>query len=254
MALIFGALLLWTPLSHSVLATTFDIRPFEETVADTPILVRGRTGMSYAQWAMATDGTQKIFTYTELELTEVLKGDIPHPTTSLMMRSLGGSKDGTSLEVPGSARFNKKEDVVVFLNPVNPDGSHDVKGMMLGKLEIRTDEQGQEYLSGGALSRREHSGSLSEGITDQTWSLTRLRSLIAKQRDLDLADKNSQPVENTEEIKKPLSDQKKLPQASDLSASPLQPSELPRPSWVSLLLACVLGLGGWFWIRKRRKP
>jgi len=134
----------------TVWATTFVEQPFPETVQEAPIIARGKVGMRYADWAQGTDGKRRIYTYTELRVDEVLKGKVAGQ--NVMMRELGGEKDGVGMQIAGSAEFEKGEDVVVFLQPPNQDGTHTLQGMMMGKYNVRQDPGGQEYLEGAGLS------------------------------------------------------------------------------------------------------
>src|SRR5689334_6400670 len=72
-------------------ATTFYAQPFPETVQQAPIIVRGKTGASYADWSK-TGENKNIYTYTDLQMTEVLKGKQIGP--SILIREMGGQKDG----------------------------------------------------------------------------------------------------------------------------------------------------------------
>jgi hypothetical protein len=187
-----GALLLALfPLQS--LATTFLERPFPTTVQEAPVIVRGKVGTSYTNWAELPDGSKRIHTFTELQLDDILKGTITGRT--LIMRELGGEKDGVGMQVSGTAQFDRGEDVVVFLGLKNPDGSHDVHGMMMGKYNVERDEQGKEYLVGAGLSSltqpglrgHEHlvepDGEEGQRDTrpDSKWTIEALRQLIRDQ-------------------------------------------------------------------------
>ena len=165
-------------------ATTFFQRPFAETVENAPNIVRGVVGPSHADWATAEDGTRRIYTFTELKLTEVFKGNVP--ASDLVFREIGGVRDGIGLEVSGAARFRIGEEVVLFLFPKNSDGTFDLKGMMMGKLTIKKDsETGEEVLSGPAIggsthpSLRGHEHEVQNGLPDGgKWTLAAFRRLV----------------------------------------------------------------------------
>jgi LPXTG-motif cell wall-anchored protein len=146
---------LWILPSLTVaLATTFVEQPFPDTVQEAPIIARGKIGMRYADWSVGTDGQKRIYTYTELRVDEVLKGRVSGQ--NLVMRELGGEKDGVGMQVAGSAEFERGEDVVVFLQNPNKDGTHTVQGMMMGKYNVRQDANGQEFIEGAGLSSLGH--------------------------------------------------------------------------------------------------
>ena len=131
-------------------ATSFVEQPFPDTVKEAPVLVRGKVGTSYTNWAVGIDGTKRIYTFIDLQLTEALKG--PQLGSSVIMRQIGGEKDGIGLEVAGTAHFEKGEDVVVMLGKANEDGSRDVYGLMMGKYNVDRAEDGRECLRGAGLS------------------------------------------------------------------------------------------------------
>ena len=174
-------------------ATTFLERPFPATVQEAPVIVRGKVGTSYTSWAELSDGSKRIHTFTELQLDDILKGGVTGRT--LIMRELGGEKDGVGMQVSGTAQFERGEDVVVFLGNKNADGSHDVHGMMMGKYNVERDEQGKEYLVGAGISSTTHpairghehliqpDGEEGQGDTrtDSKWTIEALRQLIRDQ-------------------------------------------------------------------------
>ncbi len=132
------------------LATTFLPRPFPETVKDAPVIVRGKVGAKRVDWGKGTDNTRRLYTYYDLIVREVLKG--PITGVHLIFREMGGEKDGVGLQVSGTAEFSTGEDVVVMLADQNEEGTYDLRGLMMGKLAVEKDENGQEVLDGPALS------------------------------------------------------------------------------------------------------
>lgn len=157
----------WLLLAAPALATTFGQKPFVERASDAPIIARGRVGGSSVQWAAARDGARRLYTYIELDVTEVLRGTIPR--NQIQVRELGGEKDGVGMRVAGSARFAPGEDAVVFLSPPNADGSYDVRNMSMGKFEVIRDEQGEERLRGAGMTPQEA----------PTWTLAKLRDHLS---------------------------------------------------------------------------
>ncbi len=128
--------------AFSANATTFVNRPMAEAVKDVPNIVRGRTGESYGDFAA---DKRRIFTYTHLVVTDVLKGSIKDP--QILLRSPGGGKDGQEMHVPGAAQFNVGEDVVLLLGPFNDeDKSYDIPGLTTGKYNVVRGANGEPIL------------------------------------------------------------------------------------------------------------
>lgn len=138
--------------SASATASSFFERPFPETVRDAPNIVRGKIGKSETRWTTLPDGSKRLFTYYDVDVTEGFKGG-PRPGTPIRIRELGGSKDGVSLNVSGTASFEKGEDVVVMLgeNSGVADGSYPLLGMIMGKFNLEKDADGKEYLRGPGI-------------------------------------------------------------------------------------------------------
>jgi len=243
---VFGALGFTSP----AYATTFIERPFPEAVQDAPIVVRGRTGSPYSDWAKAKDGNRRIYTYTDLQIDEVLKGS-PQSRTSVLMRELGGEKNGVGMQVSGTAQFERGEDVVVFLGPVNADGSHSVTGMMMGKLEVVKGDDGKQYLSGPVLGQgSEHSpahvDSENEGQRDtlpvKKWTLESLRTLILEQSKVSNPSSSTVKTPEIQKVITPSPAATSSPMTSVQPAPVLQPlsDEASETPW-GLYLSGVLG-------------
>ncbi|MBI3555533.1 MAG: hypothetical protein HY074_04645 [Deltaproteobacteria bacterium] len=123
-------------------ATSFVNRPMAEAVNEVPNIVRGKTGESYSDFAA---DKRRIFTYTHLAITDVLKGSIKD--TKILLRSPGGGKDGQEMHVPGAAQFGQDEDVVLLLGEYNAeDKSYDIPGLTTGKYNVVTGEAGEPIL------------------------------------------------------------------------------------------------------------
>jgi hypothetical protein len=169
-------------------ATSFYEQPFPDSVKDAPVIVHGKVGATFADWGRGEDSNKRIYTYWELQITEVFKGSAEGQQT-LRMRELGGEKDGRAMQVAGTANFSLGEDVVVFLSPKNTEGCYDVWGMMMGKFNVQKDESGKEFLRGAGINNLTQ-GRVSDGdeghgdtLPKSKWTLERLRSLIASQGD-----------------------------------------------------------------------
>jgi len=163
------------PLSY---ATSFYPQPFPNLVQQALQIARGKVGMSYSDWGEDPAGTRRLYTYYELQVSEILKGSATG--ASLIMRELGGEKDGMGMHVPGASQYDRGEDVVVFLSERNKDGSYDVRGMSMGKYSIQTDPGGVETLVGMGIARTNLENP-SDALSTQKWTLDSLRLLIQEQ-------------------------------------------------------------------------
>ena len=173
--------------------------------------------MSYAEWGTTSDGGKQLFTHYELQVSEIFKGNASGPT--IIMRELGGEKDGVGLQVPGTSQFNRGEDVVVLLRDKNPDASFDVQGMMMGKYTIELNENGIASLSG-------------PGALNEHWTLDQLRTLIHSEAKSVSVPKAIPRVENDSATPKPVSTS--APQLHN------SPEKGASPSWRLMLL---IGIG-----------
>src|ERR1700692_3171205 len=97
-----AAWLIFALIGAPAAATTFYERPFPSMVEQASIVVRGHVGMSYTGWVEGSDGTTRIHTFTELQIDTLLKGDVTGRT--VIMRELGGEKDGVGMQVMGTAQ------------------------------------------------------------------------------------------------------------------------------------------------------
>lgn len=256
----------------SAQATTFVEVPFPSAVKDSPVIARGKIGMSYTEWARTSDGSKRIYTFTELQVDELLKGKTQNPR-SITMRELGGEKDGVGMQVAGTAQFERGEEVVVFLSEPNSDGSHFVQGMMMGKFMLEKGDDGKEYLVGPGIgsgthpSLRGHEHVLPGGQEqDDTppgkkWSLADLRELIRNQAQGEESPQNAEkspPKPRVTQAVKPLSP---TPEASGNTAPQLQSSSPEDASqeanplshkglWVGLIAA----VGAVLWGLRVKRP
>jgi hypothetical protein len=232
------------------IATSFVSVPLEKRVYESPIIVRGKTGNSYSDWVIHPDGSRQIFTFTELDVTEVLKGDVK--SSQILIREIGGEKDGIGLSVPGAATFRPGEDVVVTLdNSDDPKDGYRIQGMSMGKYTVEKDPDGNEYLSGGSLS-------LERGSKRTT--LGNLRQIIDSQKSAPVPtiDPKQFKILHNHEL-----DSNHSPHPSAPNLQPLEPENetghVDDPPvgntfpwvWVILLVATVGG--GWVWLRNRKR-
>lgn len=217
-------------------ATSFYPQLFSVAVQAAPVIVRGTVGLKHPEWGDDTTGTKQIYTYYELQVKEPIKGNVPDQTLS--MREMGGEKEGIGLQIPGTANFSTGEDVVVLLRERNTDGSFNVDGMMMGRLSVQTDSDGNETLQGPAFMHQPHSPSGEQPKAQ--WSLKDLRELVRKQ-DLESPAQTSQPQTRTTQ----------LTPVSATSTQNLNPSSAPTPDTPApeLQLAPATGESQFSWFR-----
>lgn len=225
-------------LAAPVWATSFYSRPFSETVQEAPVIVRGRVDRSYSDWAKGADGARRIYTFYNVEVTETLKG--PEQPATLVMRELGGEKDGVGMQVAGAAHFEPGEDVVTLLSARNSDGTFDVHGLMMAKLDVLKDDAGAEYLSGPALD------------TTRKWTLQDLRQLVASARAGTAANPGANPISAPKSS--PSAALKPAPQLQsdhDHDEDVATPSD-GRKTLFGVLLLGILLIAGAYVARRRR--
>jgi hypothetical protein len=170
----------------SVNATSFYLQPFSESVESSQVIVRGKVGSKTTDWNEDQLGTKRIYTFYELQTSEVFKGNVSKGST-ITLRELGGEKDGIGLVIPGVSEFEKGEDTVVLLKNKNSSGTYDVQGMMMGKFGIKPDGDGTETLVGMGVGN------------EKKWSLNALRELIKEQKN-----PVSYPISNVPQAKLPV--------------------------------------------------
>lgn len=255
----------------SALATSFYERPFPDAVKDAPIVLRAHVGMSYAHWVQGSDSSKRLYTYTEMQVDEVLKGNVNGST--VIVRELGGEKDGVGMQVPGTAQFKRGEDVVVFANDErDKDGAYDLRGMMMGKYNVTRNEEGHEVLSGAGLMGETnpalrghdsiiHPEHFSEGgghddTADESkrpkWTLAKLRDLIRNQAHVEPKLTKSHAIISTSPSPQPSKTFSTVIVDRVVEQAPaLQSSTVSQPwSWVTVSLLTLAALFiGWIVLR-----
>lgn len=168
-------------------ATSFNIRPFSEFTQSASNIVRGTISNVHTENAVTNDGGKTIYTYANLAVKEVFKGSIH--SNNVLIRKLGGTKDGTTLEIPSSPEFVENEDTVLFLSTEKEDKSYEVMGLELGKFGLE-EKNGATILTGGMFNYSQpgqvhdhdaHTSSDDLTENQKPWSLTDLRALVRKQ-------------------------------------------------------------------------
>jgi hypothetical protein len=94
-----------------VLATVVSTEAIEQLTQKAPLIVRGTVKSTSSLWA----NPRTIVTRTQLQVDEVLKGSAP---ASITLQQPGGTVDGITAQVSGTAQFAVQESVVLFLEPL----------------------------------------------------------------------------------------------------------------------------------------
>jgi len=170
-------------------ATSFYIRPFPDFTKTTENILRGKLNGIHVENGVTVDGGKTIYTFATLNIEEVLKGGISG--TQITIRKLGGTKDGITLEIPGSVEFTENEEGVYFLSSEREDHSYEITGMELGKFTLE-EKDGEQILQGGLLaysnapteSDHQHNVNIKDlAANHRTWSLSQLKELIRSEGD-----------------------------------------------------------------------
>jgi hypothetical protein len=124
------------------LASTFlkvDIQDLKKT---SEAVIRGNVVEVRSFWN--AEGTM-IFTEAAIDVTERLHG---HPDDLLVVRTVGGTVDGYTVEMEGAPQFREGEQIVAFIARWD-DGVPMVAGYAGGISRVRKDNLGQLVLHGG---------------------------------------------------------------------------------------------------------
>jgi hypothetical protein len=200
---------------------------------------------------------RRLYTFYNVEVSEVLKGPATGPT--LIMREMGGEKDGGGMEVAGAAHFQVGEDVVTLLSLPNSDGIYDVHGLMMGKMDVAKNDSGEEFLQGPALELNIHDENDVGQHSSQTWTLQNLRKLIATQA----IQPTTSPVSKVDKVSdsvsaSPLGGATRAAPAFQTpgpspgsSPEPVLAPESRHPFWMAGAILIVLFSGIRWWWRRR---
>lgn len=82
----------------------------------------------------------RIYTYVDLEVTEVLKGE---KVATAVLKEAGGTVGGISQEIIGAPHFATGEDIVVFLEPSNESNMWLVRSLSAGKVTLLKSAKGE---------------------------------------------------------------------------------------------------------------
>jgi uncharacterized protein (DUF2141 family) len=90
------------------------------------------------------DANKEIYTYISLRVLEPVKG--PKKDEVITIRQIGGTVDKIASIVPGTPKFKKGEEVVLFLTKKDGAGYPWVMGLQQGKYSVTSDEQGSKQV------------------------------------------------------------------------------------------------------------
>jgi len=165
----------------SAQASSFYIKPFSEFTQEATNIAYGTISNIHVENSISSSGAKIIYTYASLDVKEVLKGAIHEHT--ILIRKVGGTKDGFTIEIPGSPEFKDGEETVLFMSAQKEDQSYEVTGLELGKYGIE-EKDGQATLTGGIFNyvkQDEHNLAESQPENQHPWTLKGLRALVEKQ-------------------------------------------------------------------------
>jgi hypothetical protein len=163
-------------------ASSYYIKPFSEFTEEAAAVVHGTVSNIHTENDVTDNGAKIIYTYATLDVKEVLKG--PIHTRSILIREIGGTKDGYTVDIPGSPELKEGEDTVLFLGTQNAkDQSFEITGLELGKYSLE-EKNGQSTLKGGIFNYTtpsDHTAGDAQAENQHPWTLKDLRTLIEKQ-------------------------------------------------------------------------
>lgn len=117
--------------------TQYRYRPFEKELLDIPHLVVAHVLKKDSQLVNVNE-VQRIYTYYEISVEDVLKGSIPNKQ-KIMVRTLGGTYQGKIENVFGSLQLEVAQKVLLFLTAQNQDQSYDIFGLRHGAVFFEPD-------------------------------------------------------------------------------------------------------------------
>ncbi len=132
-------------------ATTVVPPSFDELVTEAETIFEGTCIDSKSQW-VGEGGQRRIVTYVTFKVEDVLKGN---PGTTYTLRMLGGTVDGTTMEVSDSPKFKPGNRDILFVEH-NGQQFIPLVGIMHGRYRVERDQtSGEEVVltnHGSALS------------------------------------------------------------------------------------------------------
>lgn len=125
---------MWPMWAH---ATILPYMSMNQMIREAGSIVRARVQDQRTLWGPKR---QMVYTETTLQVQEALKGKVGDTIT---IRQVGGTLDGLTTRIPGSASYTQGEQVVLFLERRLDQGKYAVMGFRAGKYRV--------FQHGGAL-------------------------------------------------------------------------------------------------------
>lgn len=126
-------------ISPSAEATTLAPLGIEEITDAADLVVRGTVQRTWSGVGV----NDHVYTYTELRVTDVLKGKAAVGQL-LRVDSPGGVLDGVVYDTPLAARFSSGEDALAFVETYGHGAGYQPVGMYLGKYTVKQDPRDGE--------------------------------------------------------------------------------------------------------------
>ncbi|HLG15278.1 MAG TPA: putative Ig domain-containing protein [Blastocatellia bacterium] len=164
----------------AVSATIVVIPSDDDMIISARAIVRGKVlslGSSY------DEQQDRIYTYIQIRVQEVLKGQISERT--IVLKELGGTVGDRTTIIYGNPRFTPGEKVLLYLDTW-ADGSLRTHQMFLGKFDIVKDAATGEQMvvrsspddNTTVLQRQSHPGHPVEGVSTETMELIAYTNMI----------------------------------------------------------------------------
>ena len=117
-------------------ATTVIPPTFDELVGQAEVIFQGTVTEVKSQW-IGEGGQRHIVTYVSLQVEDAIKGE---PGESFTMRMLGGTVDGTTMEVSDAPKFKVGQREILF---VEHNGTQFIPlvGIMHGRFHVTKDSE-----------------------------------------------------------------------------------------------------------------
>ena len=130
--LVFATFVLASAPAAATLLRSFDLTGLSR---EAHVVVRGKVFSQEDRW---NEERTKIYRYSTVEVLERVKSE--RVAARIVVKQIGGTVDGMTMSVPGTADLRAGEEVVLFLRT---DGRyHYLVGMHQGKYGVRRDASG----------------------------------------------------------------------------------------------------------------
>ncbi|MCM0604941.1 MAG: hypothetical protein KA715_02520 [Xanthomonadaceae bacterium] len=200
-------------------SATFQNISQKEFFSQVPVVVRAVAKRSEAKWANDEKLNRKIFTYTDFEVIEELKGKTE--SNRITVRELGGEMDGVGLQVPGAANFESDKEYVVSLAASSDEGIYRVVSLSAGVLEVEN-----------------HAGQLTvKGVLTS-------QNPVSYEKTRDIIKNNSKPTQE------PITKKEVAQQPEKKTLEDLPPVNHSTGIWI-LFGIIIIGAGTWMITRKK---